>query len=176
MFRFLPGILILQLATAALVYLAPEQLQGWGWLRLIVPLLFIACVTAFWFGSISRHIHKDEVHKIENKFAKERESIKLSAERAKTNAVKRAQKEIKKESKKLQTQSNVKVGSAFAVAAGAGALLLITEFLTLGLVLMTTAGGALGGYLFRSKQVFTEKRLAGPSRQEKLISPEIDKN
>ncbi len=44
------------------------------------------------------------------------------------------------------------MGLAFAGALAAAGIMLITELLTLGLLTLTTAGGALGGYFMRAKQ------------------------
>ena len=52
MLKFIPGILILQIITIALVMVAPPDLENWGWLRLVVPVLIAGLLTAFWFGSM----------------------------------------------------------------------------------------------------------------------------
>jgi hypothetical protein len=170
MFKFLPGILLIQAATITLVLLAPEELQGMGWLRLIVPILFISFVSAFWFYSMAEHRSKDHIAKVSNQFAKEREALKVNAERAKTRVVKQAQKDIAKEARITHAKANFKVGAAFAGALGAGALMLLTEFMTLGLLTMTTAGGALGGYLLRAKKEYSNKGvLPAPEKKIKVI-------
>jgi hypothetical protein len=49
---------------------------------------------------------------------------------------------------------------------GLGALMLLTQFLTLGIVTLTTAGGVLGGYFYRGrkeqKNRFIEQQTAQP--------------
>ena len=151
MLKFLPGILLLQVVTVALVLLAPDM-QGWGWLRLMIPVLIIGVLTAFWFGSAAAHHHKDEISRLQQGHAKERESIRVNAERAKTKVMKQAHQETMQEVRRTSTEANIKVGIAFAGAAGIGGLLLLTQFMTLGLLMMTTAGGALGGYVMRLRQ------------------------
>ena len=166
MLRFLLGILIVQIATVTLVLLAPEDLQGMAWFRLIIPLLLIGIFTAFWLSSIAKHKSKDELTELEREHAKERENIQLNAERAKTRLIKKTQKEIAREAKITHGKANFKVGAALAGVMGLGALMLLTQFLTLGIVTLTTAGGALGGYLYRGKREKGSRLIAqDPSSQ-----------
>lgn len=152
MLKFLPGILLLQALTVALVLLAPPDLNGLSWLRLLVPALIVGLLTAFWFGSMAAHRHKDEISRLQENHAKERENLRVNAERAKHRVLKQAHQETIQEVRRTSTQANIKVGLAFAGMAGIGGLLLLTQFMTLGLLTLTTAGGALGGYVLRLRQ------------------------
>ena len=151
MIRFLLGILLVQAATVALVLLAPEM-NGIAWFRLIIPLLVIGFFAAFWFSSMAKHKTKDEISVATAEHTREKEKIQLNAERAKTKLVQKTQQQIARESKIAHSKANFKVGAAFAGTIGFGALMLLTELLTLGLLTITTAGGALGGYIFRAKK------------------------
>ena len=93
---------------------------------------------------------KDEVNIATAEHAREREQLQLNAERAKTRLVKKTQQQIARESKITHSKANFKVGAVFSGAIGFGALMLLTELITLGLLTMSTAGGALGGYLWRA--------------------------
>jgi len=157
MLKYLFGILLVQVVTVVLVLLAPPDLQGIGLLRLIIPLVFIGCVVAFWFSSMAHHLRKDELSQVNEKFAKERENIRVNAERAKARVMKQAQKEVAKEVRVTHAKANFKVGATFAGAIGFGALLLLTQFLTIGIILLTTSGGVLAGYLYRGRK---ESRVA----------------
>ncbi len=152
MLRFLIGIIIIQIATVALVMLAPDDLQGIAWLRLIVPLVVVAFFAAFWFSSIASHRSKDELSNLQSKHAQEREKLQVNAERAKTRMVKKTQQQIAREAKLTHGKANFKVGATLAGAMGFGALMLLTELLMLGVMTITTAGGALGGYLYRANK------------------------
>jgi len=152
MIRFLIGIIIIQIATVALVMLAPDNLQGIAWLRLLIPLLVVAMFSAFWFSSIANHKSKDQLSNLEARHAKEREKLQVNAERAKTRIMKKTQQQIAKETKIAHGKANFKVGATLAGAMGFGALMLLTEMLTLGIMTITTAGGALGGYLYRGNK------------------------
>lgn len=159
MLKYLLGILLVQVATVTLVFLAPSDLQGLGLLRLIIPIAFIGFMAAFWFSSLAHHLRKDHLNKVQQEFAKEREHIRVNAERAKARVMKEAQKEVAKEARVTHAKANFKVGAAFSGVIGFGALLLLTQFLTLGILVLTTSGGALAGYLYRGKRE-TRKALA----------------
>ena len=152
MLRFLFGIFIIQIATVVLVLLAPDNLQGLGWLRLIVPLVMMGFFAAFWFNSLASNKNKDDFTQLKESHAREREKLQVNAERAKTRLVKKTQQQIAKEAKLTHGKANFKVGATLAGAMGFGALMLLTEMLTLGIMTITTAGGALGGYLYRGKK------------------------
>ncbi|MEA3301710.1 MAG: hypothetical protein U9Q75_00410 [Pseudomonadota bacterium] len=163
MLKYFFAILLIQIVTVALVLLTPDDIQGVGWLRLAIPLLFISMVAAFWFNSMASHLRKDHLARADRRFAKERENIRVNAERAKTRVVKQAQKDIAREAKTTHAKASFKVGAAFAGAIGAGALMLLIGSMTLGLSILTTAGGALGGYLYRArKEVHSKDALAAP--------------
>jgi Flp pilus assembly protein TadB len=152
MLKFIPGILLLQVITIALVLIAPADLENWGWLRLAIPVLILGFLTAFWFGSIAAHQRKNEISRLNEDHAKERETIRVNAERAKTKLVKQAQRKTLQEVRRSSRRANIKIGLAFAGAAGLGGLLILTQFMSLGLLTLTTVGGALGGYLLRIRQ------------------------
>ena len=156
--KFLVGILLVQVITALLIYISPINLDDvMSLLRLIIPLFFVALIVAFWFSSLSAHFQKDLEHKMKDSFAKEREDIKVKAERAKTRIVKQAQKDIAKEATKTHAKANFKVGAAFAGVMGVGALFVFAQMVTAGLLTMTAAGGAIGGYYWRGKRIESKK-------------------
>ncbi len=153
MLRFIPGIIIIQLATGALIYaLINAPLEGDQFFAIALLGLIMSVLAAFWFASIARHIHKDSLAKTIDKHVKERENIRVNAERQKTKLVKDSHKQITKETNRAHAKANLKVGAVFAAAIGAGGLMLFTQFVTIGLLVLTTSGGALAGYLTRLKQ------------------------
>lgn len=175
MLKFLPGLLLLEIITVCLMLLAPENLTGWGWLRLLIPLAIVASLMALWFSAMSNQQRKDELMRLQETHAREREKIKVNAERAKHQVTKEAQKQVQQEIKRTTAQANFKVGLAVAGAASVGGLLLLTQFLTLGVLLLGTAGGTLGGYLLRLKQEKQNQaaRLAKTTETPaRLINPE----
>jgi hypothetical protein len=156
--KFLFGILLVQAATYALILLAPAELNMAAFLRITIPLLFIALIVAFWFNSIVGHHSKDAIGKVKDDFVNEREKIRTNAQRAKDRAVKAVQKESAKETAKAHAKANFKVGAAFAGMLGVGALFIFAQMLTAGLLAISASIGAMGGYYWRGRR-FENNRL-----------------
>jgi hypothetical protein len=152
MLKFIPGILLLQIITIVLVLIAPEDLENWGWLRLAIPVLIAGLLTAFWFSSIAAHQRKDEISRLKEYHAKERETIRVNAERTKSKLIKQEQRKTMREVRRSSMRANIKTGLVLAGAMGLGGLLLLTQSITLGLLTLTTVGGTLGGYVLRIRQ------------------------
>ncbi len=176
MLKFIPGILLLQVVTIALVLIAPANPENWGWLRLAIPVLIAGFLTAFWFGSIAAQQRKDKIGRLKEDHAKERETIRVNAERAKTKLVKQAQRKTLQEVRRSSRRANIKTGLAFAGAAGLGVVLILTQFMSLGLLTLTAAGGALGGYLLRIRQEKGKLKLSQKGRDtQRIIDATPDK-
>jgi len=176
MLKFIPGTLLLQVITIALVLITPADLEKWDWLRLAIPVLIAGFLTAFWFGSIAAHHRKDEISQLKEYHAKERETIRVNAERAKTKLVKQAQRKTLQEVRRSSRRANIKIGLAFAGATGLGVLLILTQFMSWGLLTLTTVGGALGGYLLRIRQEKGKLQLPPKVRDtQRIINATPDK-
>jgi hypothetical protein len=170
MLQFIFGILLLQVITIALVLIAPADLANWGWLRLVIPVLIAGFLTAFWFASIAARQRKDKISRLKEHHAKEREIIRVNAERAKSKLVKQAQRKTLLEVRRASTRANIKIGLAFAGAAGLGGVLILTQFMSLGILTLATAGGALGGYLLRIRQEKGKLYLANKGQDTQPIT------
>lgn len=150
--KYLLGIVLIQAATVTVMLLAPENLHGLELLRVLVPVAIIGFLGAFWFASMAHHLRKDHLAKLRDEFARERENLRVNAERSKARAMKQAQKDIAREARVTHARASFKVGAAFAGVIGIGGLLLLTQFLTVGIMALSTGIGALGGYLYRGRQ------------------------
>jgi len=146
MYRYLPGLLLLQLLTAV-----------------------VAFVTALWFGSIGKADAERSMAKLHVKHAKEREKIQLTAEKEKARVIDKTNKEIRKQERKVGRRANLKVSLAFAGAALAGGVFLIVEFFTLGLLTLSTSVGGLGGYLLRVGQTRKPANSGNPELAEPTV-------
>jgi hypothetical protein len=140
--KYFFAIILVQVITATLVILSPSNLDNTALLRLIIPLLFVALIMAFWLNSLAGHSKKDTVEKMKDSFAKEREDIRIKAE-----------KNIAREAKVTHAKANFKVGAAFAGVLGVGALFVFAQMMTAALLTLTAAGGAATGYYYRGKRL-----------------------
>ena len=175
MFRYLPGILIIQVATVALILAAGRTSDQELWIAIGCIALIISLVTAFWFESIASHIKKDAVTRAKDEFSREREKLRVNAERQKSRLIKKSHEQITRETNRAHARASFKVGGAFVGVIAAGTLMVFTQFMTLGLLLLATGGGALAGYLARAKQdrlirkeQVTQAAPVAPKAQKKL--------
>lgn len=153
MLKFLPGILVVQAATAALVVaaLAPSSSEAL-WVPLAALDLIVTLIAALWLASIAEHVKKDALVDAAARFAREREHIRVAAETDKRAALEDTHQRIVKETRRAQNKANLQLGLGLAGLLGLGGLMLAIEFMTVGLLIMATAGGALGGYVLRARQ------------------------
>lgn len=158
MFKYLPGILIIQAATVAMTLAAMKSGDRELWLAIVLLGSIIGLVTAFWFASIASHAKKDALAQARDEFSKERENLRVNAERQKTRLVKKSQEQIRKETNRAYAKTNFKLGAGFIGIIGAGSLMIFTQFMTLGLLTLAVGGGALGGYLMRLRQDMLVRR------------------
>jgi len=152
MLRFFIGLTLAQLLIALLVFLSPLTNPLENALLVLFVILLLASVITLWFNTVSRHLADQRIATLKEKFASEKEKINVSAERAQKKLLKKTQKEIDSERRKQSTRANLKIGGAVAVAAGFGVVMLMSQFFTLGLLALTTTGGAIGGYLARTRR------------------------
>ena len=110
MFRYLPGIIIIQVATAALLLAAARTSDQELWIAIGCLALVVTVVTAFWFDSIASHLKKDAVLQAKDDFSREREKLRVNAERAKTRLIKKSHEQINKETNRAHAKANFKVG------------------------------------------------------------------
>ena len=167
MLRFFIGLTLAQIATALLVAFFPGGTTLDELLPLIFLVLLLSTIISLWFSTVARQLSDKRVNTLKQQFAAEREKLNVNAERAKSRLQKKTQKEIETQARRAKTSANIKVGTALAVAAGFGLVMIFTQFVTLGLLTLTTAGGAVGGYLARSRK---NDALEGP--EYKLIEAE----
>jgi ABC-type multidrug transport system fused ATPase/permease subunit len=199
MFKFLPGIILIQLITAGLLLTAFNWSQDPQLIVVIVVFsLITGILTAFWFASIARTMVKveqtqlQEQHaeererillaaerdkayiaaeraKLQEQHAREREKILIDAEREKANIAAESFRQIEKETRKAHAKANFKVGFAFATAVGVGGIMLFSQLITVGMMVLVASGSGLAGYLTRARQerLSRIKRLSAP--ETKLI-------
>jgi hypothetical protein len=151
-FRFLPGIIILQIATAVFVIAASSSSHGPYWASMAVLALIVSLLAALWFGSIADHIKKDTLAKMKEAFAREREHLLVTTEADKRAVLEESHKQIVKETNRVHAKANFKLGVAFVGTLCVATLMFSIQFITAGLLTLATAGGALAGYAVRARQ------------------------
>ncbi len=184
---FLPGIVLLQLITAGLV-LAGLTLQNIQLVVILLLLALICAVlTAFWFTSIAANLfneelkllikqHADEkvslqkqaeqekshIHQqtqqLQSQHAQERERLLLQAEQEKRRLLEESYQKIERESRKANRRANIKIGMAFGLAAVAGGVMIVSQLVTLGMMVMVASGSGLTGYIIRARHERLSKR------------------
>ena len=152
MLKYLLGILIIQAATVALTLAATKSDDQELWLAVLFLAFIIGLVTAFWFASIASHVKKDALANAKDEFSKEREKLRVNAERQKTRLMRKSHEEIRKETNRAHARSSFKLGAGFIGIVAAGSLMIFSQLITLGLLTLAVGGGALGGYLMRVRQ------------------------
>jgi len=171
MLKYLLGILIIQAATVAMTLAAIKSGDQELWLAVLLLGLLIALVTAFWFASIASHAKKDALANAKDEFSKEREKLRVNAERQKTRLIRKSHEEIRKETNRAHARSSFKLGAGFIGIVAAGSLMIFSQLLTLGLLTLAVGGGALGGYLMRVRQeaVTRQKEAFAMSDEKKPV-------
>ncbi len=164
----------MQLVTLALFWVNRDATLEDLLLRAGLPALIIAIVTALWLSTLGRmeaerrnaelrESHASEREKLHRKIERTRSEVmqQASADKAqmqerahaeRESLVRQTHKQLMQRERSISRRANIKVGLAFMGVTGLGVLMLITELMTLGLLTITTAGGALGGYVFRWRQ------------------------
>ena len=104
------------------------------------------------------HAKKDALARAKDEFSREREKLRVNAERQKTRLMRKSHEEIRKETNRAHARTSFKLGAGFIGIIAAGSLMIFSQFLTLGLLTLAVGGGALGGYLIRVRQEIVSRR------------------
>jgi hypothetical protein len=158
--RLLLGIFLLQGVTGLLVYTA----LGTDW-RTTWPLFLllggsVGALVALWFSALVGAERRHAVARVNERFSKEREQIRVKAEQQRTKDVRTLERLAAKAAKGggLGRGLTLKSGALVGGAVGIGTAMLLTQFVTIGLLTLATAGGAALGYGVRARQ---ERLIAG---------------
>jgi hypothetical protein len=114
--------------------------------------LILTVIVGLWFGSIAEHVKKDAIARIRDTYSRDRETLLVSAEAEKRTIVEESHRRIVEETNRAHAKANFKLGAAVVGLLGVAGVLLYIQLFTLALVTVTTAGGALAGYLTRARQ------------------------
>lgn len=163
--RFLIGIFLLQAVTGLLVYtaLGTEWQSTWPLFLLLGG--SIGSLVALWFSALVGSERRHAVARASERFSKEREQIRVKAEQQRTKDIRTQERLAAKAAKGgVGRGLTLKSGALVGGAVGVGAAMLLTQFVTLGLLTLATAGGVALGYGVRARQerLIGGRRLASP--------------
>ncbi|MGQ9658953.1 MAG: hypothetical protein ACUVQI_03665 [Thermochromatium sp.] len=169
--RFLIGILLLQGATALLIYTAlhTDWMKTWPLFALLGG--FIAVMAALWFNTIVMADRHRTVSRVSERHSKEREKIRLRAEQLRVKATREAADLVAKARKRASAGVSLKTGVVVGGTVGIGVAMMLAQFMTLGLATVAAAGGVAIGYAVRARQerAIAAKRLAAEERALRVI-------
>ncbi len=204
MFKFLPGIILIQLVTCGLIIMAFNWSHDFQLVIVIAMIgLITAILSAFWFSSIARSISHDlqttlreqhaqdrenilkqagkekasaikEKSDLQDMHSRERERILVDSEREKSNILAQSYQKIEKETRKAHAKANFKVGAAFATAVGAGGLLIFSQLVTVGVMFLVASGSGLSGYILRARQERISRNKQRLVNKQRLITDQTD--
>lgn len=157
--KYFLGIALVQGVTILLVYAwwrtgSTDVILTFAGLGLVAALF-----AALWFASVGRGHDKEALIRAEGHLARERERHRRLTEKERVKAAEHARKQVQRESSRVKTRSNIKLYTAMAGIAGLGTLLLLTSFLSLGVLLVSSSGGAVAGYWLRARQDLRRRSL-----------------
>jgi hypothetical protein len=109
-------------------------------------------LAALWFSSIASHAVRNAVSKADARLSRERERVRTRAEQEKAQVIAQSHEQVARARSRAEARAQLKIGAAVAATLGLGGLVLLTQFMTLGFLALSSVGGAVGGYLFRARQ------------------------
>jgi hypothetical protein len=172
--RFLIGIFLLQGVTGLIVYTALNTNWQVTWPLFALLGGSVGVLVAFWFSGMVGADRRHAVLRAAERFSKEREQIRVKAEQQRIKEVRNhARLSVKAARGGIGAGMSLKSGLVVGGALGLGVMMMFTQFLTLGLLTLTTAGGAALGYGVRARQekLIAARRLAAEEKALKVIEP-----
>lgn len=152
LFRFLIGTLVLQGATVLVTYTALQTDIAMTWPLFVALGASSGVLVTLWFESIAGHVSDKALSRAQQRHSREREKIRIEAERQRAK--------LAAKQTKMKGNAGIKLRTGLAVGgmAGVGVAMMVAQFMTVGLLTVATAGGAALGYGVRVRQ---ERRLRG---------------
>ena len=150
--KYLAGILLAQAAAVVMAIAAFQARLSEHWGVFAVFALLIGVFAALWFAAIANGTRHHAVARVKDDFAREREKIRVQSEKDKSKLIAQTHRETIKTIRRMQAGASFKVGLGFAALLGLGGIMLLSQFVTVGLLTLSTAGGALLGYVVRARQ------------------------
>lgn len=203
MLKFLFGIIVIQLITAATVIAALNWAPNPQFIAVVILFsLIMSVLAAFWFVYIGRDLHKNELQrmqerhafererillnaekekasitaertKLQEQHARERERILLAAEREKADIALQSYRNQEKEIRKAHAKANFKAGVICTLAAATGGALIFSQLITVGMMVLVATGSGLAGYLARARHERLSRDKRLPVNEIKLMENQM---
>lgn len=157
------GVLLLQVVTVSLVIAALRSNLDETLPLFVLVGGLVGFLSAMWFASIYSDGSKLAVSQAKEGFSREREKLRVKAEKEKARLMVSGEKRAAKGARGGGGAGGRGIGiglkgnTAMIGAVGVGAVLLFSQFVTLGLAALAAVGGSMVGYKVRS---FQEQRNA----------------
>jgi hypothetical protein len=167
--RVLLGVVMLQTVTGLIVYTAFETDIAQTWPLFAALGLAVGAFATLWFGALVSAERGRTAFHLGERFSKEREEIRTKAEALRVKAIREAERAAAKA--KGAPGSNrlmLKTGIALGGVVIGGGVLVLTQFVTAGLLALVGGGGAALGYYGRVRQ---ERILARRVETMEVIEP-----
>jgi hypothetical protein len=150
--KYLAGILLAQAAAVvlALAALRTGLVEHWGLYALLA--LMIGLFAALWFAAIAKGMRHHAIARAQEDFSRERDKIRVQTERDKTKLIADTHRETIKTIRRVQAGASFRLGLGLACLLGLAGALLMMQLVTVGLLVLSAAGGALLGYVIRARQ------------------------
>jgi hypothetical protein len=158
--KYLAGILLAQAAAVVMAIAAFQTRFAEHWGVFAVFALLIGIFAALWFASIAKVTRHHAVARVKDDFAREREKIRVQSEKDKSKLIAQTHRETLKTIRRVQAGASFKIGLGFAALLGLGGIMLVSQLVTVGLLTLSTAGGALLGYVVRARQEHLGRKRA----------------
>lgn len=163
------GLLLIQVVTALLLYAWWRTGSTDAALTFGALAIASALFAALWLAAVARGHSAETLLRAEGNLARERERHRRLTAEERARAVEHARRQVERETQRIRNRSNVKLYGAFAGVAGLGTLLLLTQFLSLGVLLISSSGGAVAGYLLRARQEARRQNQLGREEVARLV-------
>lgn len=147
--RYLVGVALAQALTGLLVHFSFGTEAGPGWALLGPGAALVAATCALWFAALAASERRDHVARVGALHAREREELRVSAERRRARELQDAERRVAKAAQR--SNRPVRLGLIAGGVAGVGGALMLTQFFVLGLAAVALAGGAALGWRLRTR-------------------------
>ncbi len=162
--KYLVGILLAQGAAVVMAIAAFQTRPSEHWGVFAVFTVLVGLFAALWFAAIANGTRHHAVARVKDDFAREREKIRVQSEKDKSKLIAQTHRETLKTIRRVQAGASFKVGLVFAALLALGGTMLVSQFVTVGLLILSTAGGALLGYVVRARQERASRQRAEEER------------